>query len=244
MSLQPIIQPYQHMDNNLISILLSCHMSSCSSPHFMTYGTTPMPIALTVHELWWFQYSTSFAYHGHCNKCLIILPSSLSLNLLSVFFYLLRFKRQQTDGLCLSESMGGLSNGGGPHRLSRILWSCHMSSCSSPHFMTYGTTPMPIALTVHELWCFQYSTSFAYYGHCNKCLIILPSGLSLNLLSVFFYLLWFKRQQTDGLCLNLWAVCPMVEDLIGFFAYCGDLMRLQMSCWILINPVHIIVFSY
>ena len=40
------------------------------------------------------------------------------------------------------------------------------------------------------------------------------------------------------------AGIPMVAALIGYLAYCGDLMRLQMSCWILINPVHIIVFSY
>ena len=47
---------------------------------------------------------------------------------------------------------------------------------------------MPISITVQELWCFVGGTSFAYYGHCYMCIIILPSGLSLILVSVLLYL--------------------------------------------------------
>ena len=40
------------------------------------------------------------------------------------------------------------------------------------------------------------------------------------------------------------AGIPMVAALIGYLAYGGDLMRLQMSCWILINSSDIIVISF
>ena len=30
------------------------------------------------------------------------------------------------------------------------------SPCYLPHILSHGATPIPIGLSIHELWCFQY----------------------------------------------------------------------------------------
>ena len=131
------IPAYGHY--NLICIIWSSHVSSCPSPHFLSHGVIPMSVLYVVHELWCVEWWCSFAYYGRLLQ--VYRYSSIRSEFKSDLHFCLSLtiKKIADRWTFCFHSKGALSNGGGAHWLSRILWQLNEASdvLLGPHYFLF-----------------------------------------------------------------------------------------------------------
>ena len=86
---------------------------------------------------------------------------------------------------------------------------------STTHTLSHDTTLMAMLLMVHELWCFIYGASFAYYGRLFHVFLKTVSQSDTES-GVQFHLALAVQKMADRriVHLSLCAAFPMVEGLM------------------------------